>query len=152
MSVEDDIGSIVQKAKIALATLPAKPGNTKWKTVACQLEDDFRQARAKGYGFKEISELLKEADIPIPAYLVKRFSRMRGIVDAPRAPRPERGESETNRQLEKDKAKTQAPTQTESEKGMSEAKLRQANGLSNPMDDTLVDQFTLTPDTPDGEL
>ena len=47
------------------------------------LEKDFRKAKKKGYNPRELSQMLKNEGIIIPAYLIKRFFVENGSASIP---------------------------------------------------------------------
>lgn len=70
------------RARKLLHDLPEKEDGKTRPEAAEFLESDFRKALAKGYSPKELSQLLKNEGIIIPAYLIKRY--FRETADAPR--------------------------------------------------------------------
>ena len=63
----------ITRAKRLLQDLPEKDERKTREEAAELLEKDFRRVLDKGYSPKEISALLKNEGIIIPAYLVKKF-------------------------------------------------------------------------------
>lgn len=63
----------IARAQKLLQDLPEKDDRKTREEAAELLEKDFRKAFKKGYGPKEITTMLKNAGIVIPAYLVKNF-------------------------------------------------------------------------------
>ena len=61
------------RAQKLLQDLPEKDERKTRQEAATLLETDFRKAFQKGYSPKEITAMLKNAGIIIPAYLVKNF-------------------------------------------------------------------------------
>ena len=70
------------RARKLLHDLPEKEDGKTRPEAAEFLESDFRKALDKGYSPKELSQLLKNEGIIIPAYLIKRY--FRETADAPR--------------------------------------------------------------------
>ena len=63
----------IERARKLLHDLPEKE-DRKTRTEAAELlERDFRKAKEKGYNPRELSQMLKNEGIIIPAYLIKRF-------------------------------------------------------------------------------
>lgn len=63
----------IQKAQKLLQDLPEKDERKTRQEAAGFLERDFRKALKRGYTPKELSAMLKNAGIIIPAYLVENF-------------------------------------------------------------------------------
>lgn len=63
----------IRQAQKLLNELPAKDNRKTREEVAGILEKDFRKAFKKGYTPQELSMILKNAGIIIPAYLTKKF-------------------------------------------------------------------------------
>lgn len=63
----------ITRARELLQKLPEKNDRKTRPEAAKLLEKDFKKAMQKGYSAKEISTLLKNEGILIPAYLVKNF-------------------------------------------------------------------------------
>lgn len=70
------------RARKLLHDLPEKEDGKTRPEAAEFLESDFRKALDKGYSPKELSQILKNEGIIIPAYLIKRY--FRETADAPR--------------------------------------------------------------------
>ncbi len=69
------------KAKKLLMNLPKKKDGKTRPDAAKFLEKAFRNALKKGYSPKELSQLLKNESIIIPAYLIQKF--LSETADAP---------------------------------------------------------------------
>jgi hypothetical protein len=63
----------ITRAKKLLQNLPERDERKTREEAAELLEKDFRKALGKGYNPKQISAILKNEGIIIPAYLVKKF-------------------------------------------------------------------------------
>lgn len=63
----------IERARKLLQNLPEKEDRKTRPEAAELLERDFKKAREKGYSPKELSQMLKNEGIIIPAYLIKRF-------------------------------------------------------------------------------
>ncbi len=63
----------IERARKLLQNLPEKEDRKTRPEAAELLERDFKKAREKGYSAKELSQILKNEGIIIPAYLIKRF-------------------------------------------------------------------------------
>lgn len=63
----------INRARKLLQDLPEKDNRKTRSEAAKLLEKDFRKAMQKGYSAKELSAILKNEGIIIPAYLVKDF-------------------------------------------------------------------------------
>lgn len=63
----------IERARELLQKLPEKDNRKTRPEAAKLLEKDFRKAMQKGYSAREISAILKNEGIIIPAYLVKNF-------------------------------------------------------------------------------
>lgn len=63
----------ITRARELLQKLPEKNDRKTRPEAAKLLEKDFKKAMQKGYSAKEISTILKNEGILIPAYLVKNF-------------------------------------------------------------------------------
>lgn len=63
----------IKRAKKLLQNLPEKEDREARPEAVALLERDFKKAKEKGYNLKELSQLLKNEGIIIPAYLIKRF-------------------------------------------------------------------------------
>ena len=84
------------RAKKLLHDLPEKNDGKTRPEAAEFLESDFRKALQKGYSPKELSLLLKNENIIIPAYLIQKFLS-------------ETADAAPVQKQEKAPAKTQAP-------------------------------------------
>lgn len=71
----------LRKARKLLQNLPERENGKTRPEAAEFLENDFRKAFKKGYSPKELSLLLKNAEIIIPAYLIQKF--LSKTADAP---------------------------------------------------------------------
>lgn len=63
----------IERARKLLQDLPEKEDRKTRPEAAELLERDFKKALKKGYGPSELSQMLKNEGIIIPAYLIKRF-------------------------------------------------------------------------------
>ena len=63
----------IEKAQKLLQDLPEKDERKTRDEAAGLLEKDFRKALRKGYTPKELSAMLKNAGVIIPAYLVQKY-------------------------------------------------------------------------------
>ena len=63
----------IAQAKKLLQDLPEKEDRKTRLEAAKILEKDFQKAKKKGYSPKELSQILKNEGIIIPAYLIKQF-------------------------------------------------------------------------------
>lgn len=63
----------IERAQKLLLGLPEKGDRKTREEAASLLEKDFRKALGKGYTPKELTAILKNAGIIIPAYLVEKF-------------------------------------------------------------------------------
>lgn len=63
----------IRKAKRIMEDLPEKEDKKTRSEAAELLESSFRKAKSKGYKPKELSQILKNEGIIIPAYLIKRY-------------------------------------------------------------------------------
>jgi len=63
----------IARARKLLQELPEKEDRKTRPEAAALLERDFKKAKEKGYNPKELSQMLKNEGIVIPAYLIKRF-------------------------------------------------------------------------------
>lgn len=86
----------IVRAQKLLQDLPEKDERKTREEAATLLEKDFRKVLKKGYSPKEISAMLKNAGIIIPAYLVKNFltpeSEKNHPKPAPKSASPKRAE------------------------------------------------------------
>lgn len=73
----------ITRARELLQKLPEKNDRKTRPEAAKLLEKDFRKAMQKGYSAKEISTILKNAGIIIPAYLIKDFLSEHGAASRP---------------------------------------------------------------------
>ena len=64
----------IERAKKLLQNLPEKEDRKTRSEAAELLERDFKKAKEKGYSPKELSQMLKNEGIIIPAYLEKTNS------------------------------------------------------------------------------
>lgn len=87
------------RARKLLHDLPKREDGKTRPEAAEFLESDFRKALKKGYSPKELSLLLKNEGIIIPAYLIQKF--LSEAADTPPA-----------QKREKTPAQTPAPTRT----------------------------------------
>lgn len=63
----------IRQARKLLNELPVRDNKKTREEAAGLLEKDFRKAFKKGYSPKELSLILKNAGIIIPAYLMEKF-------------------------------------------------------------------------------
>ena len=63
----------IERARKLLQDLPEKEDRKTRPEAAELLERDFRKAKEKGYTPRELSQMLKNEGIIIPAYLIKQF-------------------------------------------------------------------------------
>lgn len=63
----------IERARKLLQDLPERDDRKTREEAAGILERDFRKALQRGYTPKELSAMLKNAGIIIPAYLVEKF-------------------------------------------------------------------------------
>ena len=63
----------IEQAKKLLQNLPEKENRKTRPEAAELLERDFKKAKEKGYNSRELSQMLKNEGIIIPAYLIKQF-------------------------------------------------------------------------------
>lgn len=63
----------IDRARKLLQNLPEKENRKTRPEAAELLARDFKKAKEKGYNPKELSQMLKNEGIVIPAYLIKRF-------------------------------------------------------------------------------
>lgn len=63
----------IERARKLLQELPEKEDKKTRPEAAELLERDFKKAKEKGYNSRELSQMLKNEGIIIPAYLIKRF-------------------------------------------------------------------------------
>ena len=113
----------IERARKLLNDLPVKDDGKTRQEAAELLEKDFRKVLGRGYTPRELSAMLKNAGIIIPAYLVERFLK------------PENAALLT-KPAAKPAAKPAPKPATEKE----------------AMQTVPSGQFIITPDTPDDEL
>ena len=70
----------IEQAKKLLQNLPEKENRKTRPEAAELLERDFKKAKEKGYNSRELSQMLKNEGIIIPAYLIKRFFTENGNI------------------------------------------------------------------------
>ena len=70
----------IERARKLLQDLPEKEDRKTRLEAAELLERDFRKAKEKGYNPRELSQMLKNEGIIIPAYLIKRFFTENGNI------------------------------------------------------------------------
>ena len=73
----------IERARKLLQDLPEKEDRKTRPEAAELLERDFRKAKEKGYNPRELSQMLKNEGIIIPADLIKRFFSEDENVSAP---------------------------------------------------------------------
>jgi len=73
----------IARARKLLQELPEKEDRKTRPEAAELLERDFRKAKEKCYTPRELSQMLKNEGIIIPAYLIKRFFTENGNASAP---------------------------------------------------------------------
>ena len=79
----------IERARKLLQDLPEKDERKTREEAAGILEKDFRKVLGKGYSPKEISTILKNSGIIIPAYLVKNFLTPKNETSRPKpVPKP----------------------------------------------------------------
>ena len=79
----------IERARKLLQDLPEKDARKTREEAAGFLEKDFRKALQRGYTPKELSMMLKNAGIIIPAYLVEKFLEPKNEAVSPKpAPKP----------------------------------------------------------------
>lgn len=78
----------IERARKLLQDLPEKEDRKTRPEAAELLERDFKKAKEKGYNPKELSQILKNEGIIIPAYLIQRFFAEKRNASAP----PEKGD------------------------------------------------------------
>lgn len=78
----------IAKARKLLQQLPEKDDRKTRPEAAELLESDFRKALRKGYDPTELSNILKNEGIIIPAYLIRKYRTTSG--DAPRPQKREK--------------------------------------------------------------
>ena len=65
----------VSRAKKLLENLPPKDSKKTKKEAASELEEDFKKAMSNGYTAAQISDILKNEGIDIPAYIIKKVCK-----------------------------------------------------------------------------
>ncbi|MBQ3172519.1 MAG: hypothetical protein IKL39_00305 [Mailhella sp.] len=65
----------VSRAKKLLENLPPKDSKKTKKEAASELEEDFKKAMSRGYTAAQISDILKNEGIDIPAYIIKKVCK-----------------------------------------------------------------------------
>lgn len=131
----------IRKARQILARLPTKDGAKSPKDAAELLVQDFKKARKKGYGYQEISKVLKEEGITIPAYLVKKY------LAAPEQEPDEPAGTTEDKTADNGEGKPDEKTAQES--------CHKADDLKEDTQDNVLakkGKFVVYQDTPDGEL
>ena len=79
----------IERARKLLNDLPEKDDRKTREEAAQLLEKDFRKVLKRGYTPKELSMMLKNAGIIIPAYLVEKFLKPENVTPRPKpAPKP----------------------------------------------------------------
>lgn len=73
----------IRQAQKLLNELPVKDNRKTREEAAGILEKDFRNAFKKGYTPKELSMMLKNAGIIIPAYLAEKFLKSENEASQP---------------------------------------------------------------------
>lgn len=73
----------IERARKLLQNLPEKENRKTRSEAAELLERDFKKAKEKGYTPRELSQMLKNEGIVIPAYLIKRFFTENGNASVP---------------------------------------------------------------------
>lgn len=73
----------IRQAQKLLNELPVKDNRKTREEAAGILEKDFRKAFKKGYTPQELSMMLKNAGIIIPAYLTEKFLRAENEASQP---------------------------------------------------------------------
>lgn len=71
----------IKKARKLLNELPVRDNKKTREEAAGLLEKDFRKAFKKGYSPKELSLILKNAGIIIPAYLMEKFLKEKNVTE-----------------------------------------------------------------------
>ena len=121
----------ITRAKRLLQDLPERDERKTREEAAEFLEKDFRKALEKGYTPKEISAMLKNEGIIIPAYLVQKFlsPENENLRPKPKQQPPPTAKEKSETKKEKEKPETKKEVEKPS-----------------------FGTFTITPDTPDEEL
>ena len=65
----------VSRAKNLLENLPPKDSKKTRQEAANELEEDFKKAMSNGYTAAQISDILKNEGIDIPAYIIKKVCK-----------------------------------------------------------------------------
>lgn len=71
----------IRQAQLLLNELPIKDDRKTREEAAGILEKDLRKAFKKGYAPKELSMILKNAGIIIPAYLMEKILKSKNEID-----------------------------------------------------------------------
>ncbi len=100
----------IARAKKLLQDLPEKDDRKTRPEAAELLERDFKSAKEKGYNPRELSQMLKNEGIIIPAYLIKRFFAENGD-----APRPQKKEKTSVKKQSPEKASFIVPDTSDEE-------------------------------------
>lgn len=117
----------IERAQKLLQDLPEKDNRKTREEAAEFLEKDFRKALQKGYTPKELSAMLKNAGIIIPAYLVEKFLKP---------------ENDISRQKAKPKPAPKSSPEKKTEPAPKPAPARE------PEQTPTGGEFVVTPDTP----
>ena len=75
----------IERARLLLQDLPEKDNRKTREEAAELLEKDFRKVLKRGYTPKELSMMLKNAGIIIPAYLVEKFLKPESVAPRPKS-------------------------------------------------------------------
>ena len=65
----------ISRAKNLLENLPPKDSKKTRQEAANELEEDFKKAMSHGYTAAQISDILKNEGIDIPAYIIKKVCK-----------------------------------------------------------------------------
>ena len=65
----------ISRAKNLLENLPPKDSKKTRQEAANELEEDFKKAMSHGYTAAQISDILKNEGISIPAYIIKKVCK-----------------------------------------------------------------------------
>ena len=65
----------ISRAKNLLENLPPKDSKKTRQEAANELEEDFKKAMSNGYTAAQISDILKNEGIDIPAYIIKKVCK-----------------------------------------------------------------------------
>lgn len=157
-------GEQIQRARKLLSKLPDKNEPVPVKIAAGFLEHDFKQARKKGYGHKEICEILRQEEIPFPDYLVKKTMAL------PQQNQALANEDSSGNNPEKNVGNMDTPACAVNEahleqqtapsgeyKGGQRRKKEKAKTINENTEQREIAmsstaKFEVTPDTPEGEL